>query len=613
MTGNRRSTVRQGVFSSLRRTLPLIVALAIVASLGRILVPIVVQLALDHSLIANDDRADGTRRLVSTVAIGVLGIAAAWTASWTLNRRLVAIVEDALVELRVSVVSRVLRLPARTLEQQDRGVLVSRVTSDVDTVTQYVSSGGITLVLNLVQMLMAAGVMFFYSWWLALLVLIVTTPFIIAMTRVRAVVRARFTAVRTAVGQVHRTVSELVRGLEVVRAFGLSPSFEQRSHRIVREAESALRRTQWPLHFGTSLGEAAGNIVTVAVLLVGVAAGTSGLPAFEGLTAGRLIAFLFLITYFVRPLQFTVTSIGEAQSAVAGIRRTQEILDLPPEYEDFHHGRELPDDLLDVEFSDVEFAYGTDHPALSDVELRIPAGQFVAVVGHTGSGKSTLGKLVTRQLRAAPGAVAIAGIPVEELSAAALVKRVAVVPQDSFLFDTTVRDNLLVADPSLQEDELLRTLERLGLGDWIASLPRGLDTPVGQSGTALSAGERQLVALARTALVDPDILVLDEATSNVDPQLESRIQRALRSVAAGRTTIAIAHRLNTAELADRVVVLDRGRVVEDGPPATLYAAGGFFAALSRAWHAHQLDAMTDGRDSRARGTDDPQQNTERER
>ena len=250
----------------------------------------------------------------------------------------------------------------------------------------------------------------------------------------------------------------------------------------------------------------------------------------------------------------------------------------------------IPAGKLDIDINHVTFAYRSrsdddEPPVLIDVTAHLPAGQQVAMVGETGSGKTTLGRLVARLADPTAGVVRIGGVPLTQVANAELRTRLVVVPQEPFLFDGTIASNLGFARPALSLADIERAVLELGLGDWLESLPDGLDTEVGQRGSALSAGERQLVALVRASLVDPDVLVLDEATSSVDALTEVRLTRALDKLAAGRTTISIAHRLSTAARADRVLVLEHGRLVQDGPHAELVAAPGPYARMYEAWVA----------------------------
>jgi ATP-binding cassette, subfamily B, bacterial len=277
--------------------------------------------------------------------------------------------------------------------------------------------------------------------------------------------------------------------------------------------------------------------------------------------------------------------LNDAQNAVAGWRRVLDVLDLEPDVADPDDvGVELPPGPLSVRFDDVCFHYPGGPTVLSGVDLSIPARTKVAVVGETGSGKTTFAKLLTRLMDPTAGEVRLSDTPLTEVRFASLRARVVMVPQDGFLFDATVAENVRFARPELTDVELRQAFAELGLADWVAGLPDGLETPVGERGESLSVGERQLVALVRAYVADPDLLVLDEATSAVDPATEVRLQRALDTVTRGRTTVAIAHRLSTAQAADEVIVVDAGRIVQRGPHARLVReTDSIYANLYASW------------------------------
>jgi ABC-type multidrug transport system fused ATPase/permease subunit len=304
-----------------------------------------------------------------------------------------------------------------------------------------------------------------------------------------------------------------------------------------------------------------------------------------GLTVGKLTAFLFLVTLFIQPVQIATEVLNEAQNAVAGWRRVLDVLDIAPDVADpGADGVGLPVGPLAVRFADVSYRYPGGPIVLSGVDLDIAARTRVAVVGETGSGKTTFAKLLTRLMDPAAGSVLLSGVPLPQVRFDSLRSRVVMVPQDGFLFDATVAANVRFARPELTDDDLDLAFAELGLADWVGGLPLGVHTPVGERGEALSVGERQLVALVRAYVADPDLLVLDEATSAVDPATEVRLQRTLDAVTRGRTTVAIAHRLSTAQSADEVIVVDAGRVVQRGPHAELVSdPSSIYGRLYASW------------------------------
>jgi putative ABC transport system ATP-binding protein len=308
------------------------------------------------------------------------------------------------------------------------------------------------------------------------------------------------------------------------------------------------------------------------------------------MTAGALVGFVFLTYRFLEPIAEFTEVLDQTQTAVAGLRRVLGVLDIPVGPPAPAHPQPLPAGRFAIDIDDITFSYRSrgdrsldDDIVLEHVSASIPPGQQVAVVGATGSGKTTLGRIVARFADPIAGQVRLGGVPLALVDNAELRRRMVVVAQEPFLFDDTIANNIRFARPHASRAEIERLVDRLDVGDWLDALPEGLDTRVGERGESLSAGERQLVALLRAGVADPDVLVLDEATSSVDALTEVRISHALTRLAEGRTTLAIAHRLSTAARADRVLVLEHGRLVEDGHHDELVAAGGTYSRLYDAW------------------------------
>jgi putative ABC transport system ATP-binding protein len=289
------------------------------------------------------------------------------------------------------------------------------------------------------------------------------------------------------------------------------------------------------------------------------------------------------VTLLVEPVQMLVETINQAQSAGAGLRKVLNLLDTPIEVEDPVDGVALPDRPLDLRFEDVRFRYPTGNDVLNDITVSIATGERVAVVGETGSGKTTFAKLATRLLDPAEGSISIADVPLKEVRFDSLRSRVAYVPQEGFLFEGTIADNVRYGKPDASDEAVRAAIADLGLLEWVDALSDGIGTRVGERGSNLSAGERQLVAIVRAWIANPDLLVLDEATSAVDPALEVQIRRAIERLTSGRTSVTVAHRLSTAEASDTVLVFDGGRLVERGHHKDLVLAGGVYANLHKDW------------------------------
>jgi ABC-type multidrug transport system fused ATPase/permease subunit len=455
------------------------------------------------------------------------------------------------------------------------------VTSDIDQITQFLQWGGVILLVSGGQLVVTTVVMAAYSWQLTLVVLGCFGPAVVVIRLFQRRLAGAYGEVRKQVAGMLAAVSESVVGAGVIRAYGVSGRTAGRLDAAIDRHRRAQQRALRTSVLGFSTGELAAGAALAAVVVLGVRLGVAG-----ELSVGRLTAFLFLVTLFIQPVQIATEVLNEAQNAVAGWRRVLDVLDVAPDVADpGERGVDLPAGPLDVRFASVSFAYGADAPTvLHDVSVEIAAKSRVAVVGETGGGKTTFAKLLTRLMDPTEGRVLLSGVELPAVRFASLRARVVMVPQDGFLFDATVAENVRFGRPALTDAQLAAAFVELGLADWVAALPQGVDTPVGERGEALSVGERQLVALARAYVADPDLLVLDEATSAVDPATEVRLQRTLEAVTRGRTTVAIAHRLSTAQAADEVIVFDRGRVVQRGRHEDLVAEpDSVYARLYASW------------------------------
>lgn len=560
------------------RVLPACVLLALVAAVGRITLPFTVQHIADSITGGgNVEAADLGVLAGAATAVIVIALVCGSALGYVINRA----VERVLADLRGRMLRHVHALTELDRRSFGRGGLIARLTSDVEQITGFLQRGGATVVLNVAQLLLTLALMVYYSWTLALVVLVLLVP----LTRVLPVLQRRlarrYTDVQEHNGRMLALVGETVAGAVVIRAFGAQRRLRGQLDRAMDDQYTAQQQAQRVSAYAFVVGEAAVAVITAALLLVGMALGAG-----DRLTLGELTAFLFLTALFTQPLQATAENLNDLQNAVAAVGRIRELLDTTPSVVDpqEHEARTVPRGLLGFEVDDVGFTYpGSDRPAVDGVSLRLEPGRAVAVVGETGSGKSTLFTLLTRAADPTVGAVRLGGVDLRSLRAAELRDAVHLVPQDGFLLGRTIADNVRLAVPDLSDDGVRTAFQRLGLGDWLATLPDGIHTEVGDGGRSLSAGERQLVALARAYAVDPPVLLLDEATSNLDPLTESRMVAAIEAVSRGRTTVAIAHRLSTADRADEVVVMSQGRVIQRGPHLDLLRRPGPYARLYTAW------------------------------
>ncbi len=583
------ATLRAGLrlTPEFHRGIGVTLALAFVATVGRIVVPVAVQQTLDRGLGAPGGPDIGfIRTAVIVCAVAVIMTA---LAAYRMNVRLYRTSESGLAALRVRAFRHVHDLSMLTQSAERRGGLVSRVTSDVDQISQFMQYGGLMIIIAGGQLVVASVLMLVYSWPLALLVWAVFTPLALALRHFQRWLSGAYGTARERVGDLLSAVGESVVGASVIRAYGAEARTARRIDASVDAYRDAQTRAQRLVAATFPSTELAAAIATAAVVVAGTELGIGG-----HLTAGRLVAFLFLVTLFVSPLQVATEVLNDAQNAIAGWRRVLAVLEAVPDVADpGEDGVELPRGVIEVRFDKVSFAYPGGPTVLHEVSADIAPGSRVAVVGETGSGKTTFAKLLTRLMDPASGQVLVDGVPLTRVRFSSLRERIVMVPQDGFLFDAGLADNIRYGRMDATDEDVLLALTELGLADWLEGLPDGLRTPVGQRGESLSAGERQLVALARAYLADPDLLVLDEATSAVDPATEVRLQRAIEGITRGRTAISIAHRMSTAEAADEVLVFDAGRIVQRGPHAVLAGQPGRYADLYASWAA-QLDRRDDG-------------------
>ena len=558
----------------LRRGLGFTVVLSLLVTAANLAIPILIQQILDHGF-------DGGFRpafVYGICAAGIVLVAIVYVAGRAAARRLVSASETALLNLRVRAFAHIHELSVAEQTTEKRGVFVARVTADIDTLSQFTEWGGIAWILSLALVVGSLGVMLAYSWRLTIPVLVLTAPMFLLIMKLQKGILGAFDRLRTRVGEMLSEVSESVMGAAVVRAYGLEAHMDTR----VKRAISRRYRAQMIAHLRSTalfpVANVVGSLVVAAILAVGAHWG----PGW-GLTVGQVVAFLFLVNLFLDPLLDLPEIFSDTQTAIAGWRKVLGVIDLPIEIVEPSPGVVLPEGALSVRTEAVEFAYREGGPVLHGIDLDLAAGAHVAIVGETGCGKSTFAKLLCRLADPSSGRILIDGTDLRQVSPDSRRTAIRMVPQDGFLFDTSIRENVRAGRPGASDSDVDDAFEGLGLTSRLKELPGGLATRVGERGESLSVGERQLVALARAEISGPGLLILDEATSNVDPGTEREIAEALERLSVGRTTITIAHRLSTAEGADEVLVFDAGRLVERGDHASLVAAGGVYASMYESW------------------------------
>jgi ATP-binding cassette, subfamily B, bacterial len=571
------------VAPALKSGIGLTFLLALLGTGARIVIPILLQLSIDHGLTENGVDIPYILRLC---LIGLLCVVGSSIALRAATQRLGSRAELGLFTLRRRLFDHIHRLSIEDHNNEKRGALVSRVTSDIETLTQFFSWGGLGLLLDGSQMIAVAAVMLAYDWRLALVVFITSAPLLFVLRFVQSRLVRAHNQSRERNADFLGVASEMIAGAETLRAYNASGPVIQ----SVRQSMERRRKSNVKAGVIGAFLFPSGEVFAVFTVMAVVAAGLIIGPA-GGLTSGALVGFVFLTYRFLEPIAEFTEIIDQLQSAVAGLRRVLGILDTPIGPKQSANPVMLPRGLLSIDLHEVSFAYSSrigtpdddDAPVLHHLSMHIPAGQHVALVGPSGSGKTTVARLIARLTDPTFGSVKVGGVDLTKVANSDLRSRLIVVPQEPFLFAETILYNLQFVDPTADEHAMLDAFNQLGLLDWIQSLPDGLNTHVGQRGASLSAGERQLVSLVRAFLVKPDVLVLDEATSSVDSLTEVRISRALDRLASGRTTISIAHRLSTAARAERVIMLIGGRIVEDGSHTQLMTAGNQYAKLYSAW------------------------------
>ncbi|GAA1129936.1 ABC transporter ATP-binding protein [Citricoccus alkalitolerans] len=556
--------------------------LVVISNAARASFPLIIAWGIDWGLpqVVSTLEAGGSAAPV-VAAVGGTYVGAALTAGLLLGTYtwLTARVSQAmLLDLRVWVFRHTQRLSLEFHEKYTSGRVISRQTSDLDSLRELLDQGVSSLVSGLMFMLFTGISIVVLDWRSALILMVAFIPVAIAVRWYQVRSEAVYRESRVSSARMIVNFVETMTGIRAVQAFRKERANDRTYETLAGKYRDDMLKSLNLFGILQPTLVITGNLTVVAMLLFG------GFRVLDGtLAVGVLVALLLAGKRVFQPMEQVAMFYSSFQSATAALEKVSGLLEEAPTVREAERPVPLPKAAGRIEFTDAEFGYGDGQVILPRFDLTIPAGQTVAVVGQTGAGKSTLVKLIARFYDLSSGSLTLDGVDLDQLSASDLRRNVVMVTQEAFLFSGSVAENIALGRPNASDAEIQAAARAVGAHEFILSLPEGYETDVTKRGGRLSAGQRQLVSFARAFLADPAVLILDEATSSLDLPSERLVQQGLTRLLGDRTALIIAHRLSTVEIADRVLVVHDGRVVEDGSPADLIAAGGRFAELHAAW------------------------------
>ncbi|MFI9327541.1 ABC transporter ATP-binding protein [Kitasatospora sp. NPDC052868] len=541
--------------------------------------PLLVAIAMDRGIPALREHDAGP--LIAVISAYLSCAVLSTVLQWVFIKVSARINQDILLELRGRIFRHAQRLSLDFHERYTSGRIISRATSDVDALRELLSEGLQELLTVFLSVCYISVLLLVMDWRLGLVSLASFLPLALIARSFRHRSRKVYRRSRTSAASLIVRFTETMNGIRPVQAFRRERANEAAFGVVNRQSATAMADGLLEIARFVGLARATANLWLTGVVLLGAYLVTDG-----GLELGVLTGFVLYLRRLYDPIDQLAMFLNSYQSAAAALEKIAGLLAHEPTVAEPERPAELPATARkgrEVHFEKTRFAYRTGKEVLPPFDLALPAGQTVAVVGATGAGKSTVAKLLARFYDPTEGRITLDGVDLRELATPELRRGVVMVTQESFLFSGTVAENIAIGRPGATREEVEQAARDIGAHGFIAELPDGFDTDVRKRGGRISAGQRQLVAFARALLADPAVLILDEATSSLDVPGEQAVQRAMRTVLAGRTAVIIAHRLSTVEIADRVLVMDQGRIVEDGTPAELIGGTGRFAELHRAW------------------------------